>query len=94
MLWIFYPHIYPAWLIRGTDTLSGHKTNASLYRVCVTIRKGSLSGQMQHMIWQVKTRLSFSPDCARCPWEDAIYIAVCSALIMAFTDSCLPTVCV
>lgn len=93
-LWIFYLHIYPAWPIRGTDTQSGHRAHASLYRAFVKIRKGRLSGQMWHMIWQVETRLSFSPDCARCLWEDITYIAVCSTLIMASTDSCLPTVCV
>lgn len=94
MLWIFYLHIYPAWPIRGTDTLSGHRAHASLYRPFVKIRKGSLSGQMGHMIWQVETRLSFRLDRAGCPWEDTTRIAVCSALIMASTDSCLPTVCV
>lgn len=45
------------------------------------------------MVWQVWTKLSFSLCCPRCSWEDTTYIVVCSSLIMASKDCCLPTVC-
>lgn len=82
----------PSMAARRHRYMSAQRAYATIYDF-VRIRKGSPSGQMWHMVWQVETVLGISPDWARCPWEGTTCTVTCIDLRMASMDSGLPTVC-